>query len=181
METDEYGEPVPLTEDQVARLRERATNLCLWHLGQGPRTRKQLLDSMTRKGVPGDMAESIVDRLADYRYVDDQAFADNYVRSRHEAQRKGATAIRMELLRKGVDSETVAAALEQVTAESERENAETLVARKLGSTRGLDRQKRVSRLVGMLTRKGYSPGVAFQVVRDALEAESSEDEDWESR
>lgn len=177
---DEHGEAVALDASQTAKLHDRAQNLCLWHLGQGPRTRKQLTDAMLKKGVPVAMAESILAKLAEYDYVNDEKFAENYVRSRHENQRKGVSAIRFELLRKGVDSDTVAAALEQVSPESESDNARTLVERKMAATRGLDRQKRVNRLVGMLSRKGYPPGVAFQVVREALDAEDPEPQEWDS-
>jgi regulatory protein len=33
---------------------------------------------------------------------------------------------------------------------------------------GLDTQVQIRRLAGMLARKGYSPGVAFQVVREVV-------------
>lgn len=176
---DEYDEPIPLDATQLTKLRGRAENLCIWHLGQGPRTRKQLLDAMTKKGVPVDMAEGVLDKLEGYNYINDAEFADNYVRSRHGSQHKGASVIRYDLRRKGVDDQTIAEALEQVTPESELDNARMLVAKKLPSTRSLERQKRVNRLVGMLARKGYGPGVAFQVVRDAIDVEDREDEDLE--
>jgi regulatory protein len=35
--------------------------------------------------------------------------------------------------------------------------------------RGLDRQVATRRLAGLLARKGYSAGLAFSVVRDALD------------
>lgn len=180
VEIDEFGEPVPLTPEQERKLHERATNLCLWHLGQGPRTRKQLLDAMKKKAVPEEMAESILAKLEDYNYVNDKSYAENFVYSRSTHHRKGASAIRYELMRKGVDAEVVSEALEVISAESEMENARTLVERKLRSSRGLDRNKRVNRLVGMLARKGYPAGVAFQVVREALDAEEPEEESFDS-
>ena len=45
------------------------------------------------------------------------------------------------------------------------------------STRGLDRDKRLRRLAGMLARKGYPEGMALRVVRQALE-EEGEDADF---
>lgn len=174
---DEHGEPVEMTEDQVVKLRERAANLCVWYLGRGPKTRKELLVLMGKKEVPSDMAESILDQLSDYNYVNDEEFATNFVQAKHFNQRKGASVVRHELRQKGVDDETAAAALEQITEESQQEAAEYLVARKMRSTVGLDHNKRVNRLVGMLARKGYSPGLAYQVVREAIANEGVEDTD----
>jgi regulatory protein len=172
---DEFGEPVALTDEQLVKLRERAQNLCLWHLGRGPRTHKELHDAMTKKGVPEAMADEVLARLAEFNYVNDEQFATNFVHSRHVNQRKGASVIRHELRRKGVDDAVAAEALEQITEESEREAATALVSRKLASTRSLDPNKRVQRLVGMLARKGYPPGLCYQVVREAIDADEADE------
>ena len=70
-----------------------------------------------------------------------------------------------------MDDETARAALEQVDDDDEADTARALVARRVRATRGLDRDKRMARLVGMLARKGYPGGLAMRVVRDALDAE----------
>ena len=70
----------------------------------------------------------------------------------------------------------IADSLEQLDASSERAAAEALVARRLRSTRGLDPTRRSRRLVGMLARKGYPPGLAMAVVREALAGDESVDE-----
>src|SRR5262249_52786648 len=47
--------------------------------------------------------------------------------------------------------------------------ARALVERRLDSTAGQPAPVRLRRLVGMLARKGYPAGLAYRVVRDALE------------
>ena len=168
---------VPLTEPQIKGLTDRAFGLCVWHLGQSSKTRAELAEKLVRKNVPASIIEVVLERLEKVGYLDDTAFAEQFVRSRHSYARKGAQAIRFELRRKGVDDETAAVALEQITPESELEAATELVRRKLRSTARLDRQKRTQRLVGMLARKGYGGGIAWQVVRDALDNEDSNEED----
>ena len=49
--------------------------------------------------------------------------------------------------------------------------ARRLIDRKLESTRGLPPEQRTRRLAGLLARKGYPAGLAFRVIREALEAE----------
>ena len=51
------------------------------------------------------------------------------------------------------------------------------MARKLPSTRGQAPDARLRRLAGMLARKGYSSGLAFAVVREALAAEGDDVDD----
>jgi regulatory protein len=56
----------------------------------------------------------------------------------------------------------------QIEPGSERERAEQLVQARLRSLHGADPAARARRLIGLLARKGYSPEVAHQVVREAV-------------
>ncbi|MGV8847224.1 regulatory protein RecX [Tessaracoccus sp.] len=168
---DPDAEPVVLTEEQIAKSRQRGMNIALWHLGQSAKTRKELADRLLRKDIRVDIVESVLVRLEELGLVNDTEYAAGFVRSRHENRKQGAGAIRFALRNKGVDPELVATALESIDPDAEFANAVALVARKLPSTRGLDRNKRTNRLVGMLARKGYNPGVAYQVIREALDGE----------
>ena len=64
----------------------------------------------------------------------------------------------------------------ETQASAERAAARALVDRKLRSMRGLDHQVATRRLAGLLARKGYSSGIAFSVVREAL-VEAGEDDE----
>jgi regulatory protein len=70
-----------------------------------------------------------------------------------------------------VADETVKEAVSALDSEQEEHRAAELVARKLAATGSMDPEKRLRRLVGMLARKGYPPGLAFRVVKEALGAE----------
>jgi len=158
-----------------------ARTIVLDQLTVRARSRAELRATLARRGVPDDVAESVLDRMEEVRLVDDEAFAGEWVRSRHRSRGLAGRALSQELRLKGVDDELARAALEEIDAESERAAAEALVRRRIRSTRGLDRQVRVRRLAGMLARKGYPSGVALSVVHDALAAEGDPDEDdaWE--
>ncbi|GDY57148.1 hypothetical protein SVIO_077710 [Streptomyces violaceusniger] len=85
-------------------------------------------------------------------------------------------ALARELRTKGVDSTLIDDAVGQLDADQEERTARELVERKLRATRGLDQEKRIRRLAGMLARKGYSEGLALRVVRRALEEEGEDAE-----
>ena len=99
------------------------------------------------------------------------------MRSRQASRGLAGRALRQELRRTGVADETAAAALAELDPEQELATARALVAKRLPSTRGLPEPKRVARLGGMLARKGYPSGLAFQVVREALLADGAEGAD----
>ena len=162
------GDSPPESPEDVARA------VVLRRLSFGPRTRAQLREAVLARDVPASVTEAVLDRFTAVGLVDDAAFAAEWVRVRHRDKGLSRRALADELRRKGVDPNLVDEALVELDADNERERAEALVARKLASTRGLDRPRRVNRLMGMLARKGYGPGVAGDVVRRALAAETDD-------
>ncbi|GAA3842530.1 hypothetical protein GCM10022403_088120 [Streptomyces coacervatus] len=155
---------------------ERARAICLRLLTGTPRTRKQLADALRKREIPDDAAEEVLSRFEEVGLINDSAFADAWVESRHHGRGLARRALAQELRTKGVDSTLIDEAVSQLDSEQEEETARELVARKLRSTRGLDRDKRLRRLAGMLARKGYSEGMALRVVRQALEEEGEDTE-----
>ncbi|WP_329041089.1 recombination regulator RecX [Streptomyces sp. NBC_00178] len=164
----EKGEP----RDPV----EQARNICLRLLTGTPRTRKQLADALRKREIPDEAAEEVLSRFEDVGLINDAAFADAWVESRHHGRGLGRRALVRELRTKGVDAALIEEAVGQLDSDQEEETARALVARKLRSTRGLERDKRIRRLAGMLARKGYGEGMALRVVRQALEAEGEDTE-----
>ncbi|MFH9138524.1 recombination regulator RecX [Streptomyces sp. NPDC017524] len=164
----ENGEP----RDPV----EQARNICLRLLTGTPRTRKQLADALRKREIPDEAAEEVLARFEDVGLIDDAAFAGAWVESRHHGRGLARRALVRELRTKGVDSTVIDEAVGRLDPDQEEETARELVARKLRSTRGLDRDKRLRRLAGMLARKGYGEGMALRVVRQALEEEGEDTE-----
>ncbi|MGQ4364931.1 recombination regulator RecX [Streptomyces sp. SAS_272] len=155
---------------------ERARAICLRLLTGTPRTRKQLADALHKREIPDEVAEEVLSRFEEVGLINDGAFADAWVESRHHGRGLARRALAQELRTKGVDSELIEEAVGRLDSEQEEETARELVARKLRATRGLDRDRRLRRLAGMLARKGYPEGLALRVVRQALEEEGEDTE-----
>ncbi|WP_151477629.1 recombination regulator RecX [Streptomyces albicerus] len=155
---------------------ERARAICLRLLTGTPRTRKQLADALRKREIPDDVADEVLSRFEEVGLINDSAFAEAWVESRHHGRGLARRALAQELRTKGVDSTLIDEAVGQLDSEQEEATARELVARKLRATRGLDRDKRIRRLAGMLARKGYSEGMALRVVRQALEEEGEDAE-----
>lgn len=168
------GTPADLTPEadpeQVAR------TICLQQLTLAPRTRAQLEEVLARRDVPDVVAQRVLDRFTEVGLVDDAAYAEAWVRSRHAGRGLARRALAHELRQRGVDDEVAAEAVDTLDPEQERDTARRLVERKAAAMRGLDRAVATRRLVGMLARKGYSSGTAFTVVRDVLNEQAVDEE-----
>jgi regulatory protein len=138
-----------------------------------PRTRGQLEDALRRRGIPDEAAATVLERLAETGLIDDAAFARAWVESRHYRRGLSRRTLSAELHRRGVDDEDVREAVETLSPEQEIATAKALAEKKLKGTRGQPADARVRRVAGMLARKGYPPGLAFRVIREAMEQEGA--------
>ncbi|MEU4398763.1 regulatory protein RecX [Micromonospora orduensis] len=157
----------PRDESEVAR------EICLRQLAVRPRTRAELAGALAKRGISEQVSAEVLDRYDEVGIIDDAAFARAWVSSRHSGRGLARRALANELRRKGVDGDVATEALGELDEETEAETARALVDRKLRTARG-EPDAVFRRLVGMLARKGYPPGVAIRAVKDALAAQSAE-------
>lgn len=150
-----------------------AREICLRQLAVRPRTRAELAGALARRGISDETADRVLDRYDEVGIIDDAAFARAWVTSRHHGRGLARRALANELRQRGVDTEIASEALGELDESTEAETARALVERKLRSARG-EPDAVFRRLVGMLARKGYPPGVAIRAVKEALAARSVE-------
>src|SRR5271165_2515215 len=145
----------------------RARQICLRLLTAAPRTRVQLAQAMRRGGVPAEAAEAILVRFTD------AAFARAWVESRHHSRGLSKRSLSAELRRNGVQDEQIREAVDALDPEEEVATARRLVERKMASTRGRSPETRARQAAGMLARKGYPPGLAFRLIKEAMQDEGA--------
>lgn len=151
---------------------EAARLICLRLLTSGPRTRAQLATALRKRRIPDEVAETVLSRLADVGLIDDAAFAQAWVDSRHHGRGLARRALSAELRQRGVADDQVRMAVGSLGPQDEAAMARQLIARRVAATRGRPLPARVRHLVGVLARKGYPAGLAYQVVREALAGET---------
>jgi regulatory protein len=143
-------------------------------LTTAPRTQAQLAIALRRRGIPDEAAAAVLARFAEVRLIDDAMFAKAWVESRHHGRGLAGRALGAELRQRGVAQDDIQAALRELDPEQELATARELVARRLAATAGMPVPARMRRLTSVLARKGYAAGLAYRVVREALEQEGGE-------
>ena len=157
---------------------EQAREICLRLLSFRPRTRAELAAALRQRGIEDDVAAEVLDRYSDVGMIDDRGVRPGL--GDQPAPRRGLArrALAGELRRKGVDAESVDAALDELDPTPRRPPPGTWSTASCGPTAG-DRPTPCSAgWSGMLARKGYPAGLAIRVVKDALaeRAEPTADE-----
>ena len=157
-----------VAQDPEPDPRSVAHAIALRVLALRPHSRAELERKLARRGCDPRVATEVLDRLTEVGLVDDAAYAQMLVQSRSRTNGLSGAALRRELREKGVDDELATTAIGSLDEQTERARAEELVAKKLRTMGGLDPQVQARRLAAMLARKGYPSGVAYAVVRDAV-------------
>jgi regulatory protein len=163
-----------------------ARDQCIRLLAVRPRTRLELETALRTRGYDEEVISEVLDRYSDVGIINDEAFARAWVTSRHHSKGLAKRALAGELRRKGVSDDDLGAALDEVDDDSEVDTARALVERRLrverrrppdGDAEAARKAQAatIRKLVGMLARKGYSSGLAYRVVKEAMADDAAAD------
>lgn len=129
------------------------------YLGRCMRTCKQMRDYLIKKGYSQEVVEYVVDKLKNYKYLDDEQYAKLY--AEQASSNKGNRRIKQELMQKGISQERA----ERVKLDDElsRETADKL-AQKYMKNKPRD-FKTLQKLQRYLLSRGYEYDVVNGVMR----------------
>ena len=141
------------------------------YLGRGMKTAKQMRDYLDKKGYDAKVVDYVVNKLKEYRYIDDDAYAKLYVE--RNAATKGDRRLKQELIQKGI---TVSRAEQFANTDDEQalSNA-TRLADKYMKNKPTT-VKTLQNLQRYLLNRGYGFDVVNSVVR-GYKIESDTDEE----
>lgn len=151
-----------------------ARTICLRLLDQRSRTRSELAKAMRKRNVPDEIAERVLDRYTDVGLIDDTHLADTAALALHRERGLARRAVAQKLRQRGLDDDTIGAAVDRISGDSERDAARALAQKRLRTMSGLAPDVQARRLVGFLGRKGYPPGLCFEIVRELIRGAAME-------
>ena len=123
-----------------------------------------MTDYLLKKGYSQEVTQDVLQRLCGYKYVDDEAYCEAYVRQ--NGQGKGARRIRAELLERGISAE-MADRHSDLDEETQRRGAQQ-VAHKYMKNKPCD-VKTMQKLQRYLLSRGYGYETVSAVVRSYRE------------
>jgi len=154
---------------ETARARKSALNL----LAHRARSRSEIEQRLHRKAYGQASIDGVMEWLNGMGYIDDQAFAEAFVRDRMRLRPRGRRALVAELAQKGIDREMAETVIADLTeAESglpSFQDAAAAFTEKWVRTRGKrhkDRWARRRALYSALARKGFSSDIIRTVMEE---------------
>ncbi len=149
---------------------ERFKAYAMRSLASRPLSRRGLLDRLIARGASAATAGRVADEMERAGFLDEQAYAEALVRSVTRSRPAGSRLLESKLRAKGVERQAADAALRKASEESDPlAGAMALALRRSGAMSAkLDTRTRARRLLGLLARRGFEPGVAAEAVRRTL-------------
>lgn len=134
-------------------------------LAARPRSAAELASALRRKGIEEPVVDRVVEWCGRLGYVDDDRFAEEYIRGRLARNPQGRRRLEQELLARGIPRDTVKRHLDRL-APQEEEDERCLAAARAGAVRYRDLapEVRKRRLLGYLMRRGFTPETALRAV-----------------
>lgn len=115
--------------------------------------------------------EPFLKYLINNRLLDDRKFAVWFLESRLRTRPRSHSFLKAELVKKGIDKELIEQVLQGVTYEAEIKIAFRSIQKLLPRLSSLDPYKRKRRIIGYLSRRGFSWGI-IRIAIDRIEAET---------
>lgn len=154
-------------EDPPGDPESAARVICVRLLDRRAYSRAELAGKLRERGIPDDAAERVLDRYVEVGLINDAALAAGLAGAQHRERGLARRAVAQKLRQRGLQDE-IDDALVGIDADSERQRARELVAKRRRALSELPAEVQFRRLVGLLARKGYPSGVCYAVVREAL-------------
>lgn len=149
-----------LTPEEIERLKHldeyhRVYDRVLRYLSYRPRSIAEVRRYLEQKAAPEDQIEQIIERLTAVGLLDDEAFARAWIEDRETHRPRGGRALQYELKQKGLDAQTIEAALEEVEFD-EPESAYRAIAQRRNRYESItDRAVFFRTVGGFLARRGF--------------------------
>lgn len=163
------------SEVLLAEEKHQAFLYALRYIGIRPRSVKQVETYIMSKGYTKERAQETCRLCEEKGYLDDAAFARQWVQERFSNKPRGIYAIRYELQQKGIAKETIQAATAALNHDDEWQAALQLAVKKVkGKDLPLD-PKEEQKILGFLMRKGFGQSTVMKI-RYAMRDGSLQDE-----
>lgn len=168
-----------LTDDQFLKIKlesekKLSFNKSLDYIAHRMRAISEVRQYLKRKDFCDEAIDYAIDKLYEYKYIDDKKFANAYTKDRINIKLKGKRYILAQLNKYKIDKEIIQSIEDEYDYDKEYENAQKLVI-KLNKkhVKEENKYKRVQKISAAMARMGYD----WDTIKTAINENSSDNYD----
>lgn len=162
IKTNQNIDEKKLEELKNTQTKSKSYNFAIRYLALRPRSSHEVNEYLVyRKGFTQEDSDYTIHRLTNEKYINDQDFAEMWVRNRMLLSPKSERVLRLELVKKGVDKQLIDEALLSLSDQDKLDSIIEVINKKLRQQKFRDKQK----LTESLSRQGYN----YSLIKKAFE------------
>ncbi|WP_050614054.1 recombination regulator RecX [Bacillus testis] len=158
---------------------QKAFSAALHYLSHRMRSETEVVRHLRDKEYESHIIKEVIHRLYHLSFLDDEAFASAFVRTKMNAGDKGPIVIAQDLRLKGVADTTIDAALHIYSREMQVEHAQKQIGKLLKSSSGKSTIQLKRKVEQTLQRKGF-PSYIIEEASNKVDLNQDEKAEWES-
>ena len=157
---DEEKLKIAIFESEVKSAFEKSLD----YLGRRMYSKKEIFDKLIQKGYIKEVIEKTIQKLEEYRYVDDNLFAKQYSSSNSKHSKR---VLQGKLAQKGVSADIITEVMGERTTESEYDLC-LAQAKKYLKSKTVKEPSEIQKMQASLVRKGFDFDTIKKVCRETL-------------
>ncbi len=128
------------------------------------RCHKEVTEKLREYGLDNEDTNALLSHLIEYRFLDEQRYADSFVSGKYRIKKWGRQKIKSHLKQKAIPVKIIESALASIESDTYLENLNALARRKWEEKKGTNFERKV-KVQRFLAGKGYE----FDLIHNALE------------
>ena len=140
------------------------------------RSEKEIRDYLQKKNADTDIIDAIVQKLYEQKFLDDEAFARGWIRSRAMFRPRGKRMLQMELQQKGIHKEIIEKVLNEENEDvpDELTQAKNIIGKRVAKLQGEPRHVIYQKVGAFLGRRGYGWDIIKKAIDQTIQNEDSD-------
>lgn len=155
--------------------REKAMDMAVKYLSFKSRTSSEMVEYLKKKSVDDKIITEVMQKLGEYRYIDDVVYLKNYVENNRNLSYYGSRRMIQDLKKRGISDQLLLSLEELFSKEDEYRGCELVAKKNLRALKGQTSAQKKKKLYDKLGRMGYPTEMVLEVIKSlVLEEEPQE-------
>lgn len=148
--------------------REKAMDMAVKYLSFKSRTSSEMIDYLKKKNVDEKIIADVMQKLGEYRYIDDVVYLKNYVENNRHLNYYGSRRMSQDLKKRGISDQLLLSLEDLFSKQDEYQCCEIVAKKNLRILKGQTSAQKKKKLYDKLGRMGYPTEMVLEVIKSLI-------------
>ena len=148
--------------------REKAMDLAVKYLSFKSRTSSEMIDYLKKKNIDEKIIADVMQKLGEYRYIDDVVYLKNYVENNRHLNYYGSRRMSQDLKKRGISDQLLLSLEDLFSKQDEYQCCEIVAKKNLRILKGQTSAQKKKKLYDKLGRMGYPTEMVLEVIKSLI-------------